>query len=309
MAFRADPWHNHYFALYIGNLATPLAHFHECSGLKSSAQVFEIEEGGLNGRNYRRPGQSRWENIILKQATNVTMDFLEWRDSFLQDQFGNRKDGAIAMMDEAGREIRRFEFHNAFPVSWEGPTLKSGGSELAVETLEIAHEGLKVIGGNTPLPAPPPTPESVPEQLRIPPIPFDYDSDELTPEGKAIIAQASKDMDTMNIEEIWLEGHTSTSGTFGYNADLAGRRAEAVKRELATHNATRKVYTQSFGWKYPVAQNNTTYGMAANRRTDFFTTSYDERGRDPSPVQPENSKYDPPYYHLDEAAASERQGN
>lgn len=305
MAFRPDPFHAHYFGLEIAG--TEIAQFMECSGLKTSAQVFEIEEGGLNGRTHKRPGQSRWENIILKTATNVSLQLMAWRDSWLQDKYQDRRDGAIILYNEAGEAIRRFEFKKGWPVSWEGPGLKAGKSELSIETLEVAHEGLMIQGLRPPAPPPPP-PEPIPERLDLPPIPFDYDSDELTPEAKAIIAQANDDMNRMGIDEIWLEGHTSTSGTFGYNQDLSGRRAEAVKAELERLNPDRTVYAQSFGWKYPVASNSTASGMAANRRTDFYTTSYQSRGRDTTPV-PEADKYNPPYNHRDNAAAQERAGN
>jgi phage tail-like protein len=304
MAFRPDPWHAHYFGLQIGS--TEIAQFMECSGLKTSAQVFEIEEGGLNGRTHKRPGQSRWENIILKTATNVSMELLAWRDTWLQDKYQDRRDGAIVLYNEAGDELRRFEFKKGWPVSWEGPSLKAGSSELAIETLEIAHEGLNVKGTNPP--TPPPPPEPIPEKLDLPPIPFDYDSDTITPEGMAIIAKANADMNRMGIDEIWLEGHTSTSGTFGYNQDLSGRRAEAVKAELERLNPDRTVYAQSYGWKYPVASNATASGMAANRRTDFYTSSYASRGRDPTPV-PDSQKTQPPYNHRDAAASQERAGN
>jgi phage tail-like protein len=311
MAFRDDPYGAHYFGLMLkgkqnGGDLMEVAHFHECSGMKSAAQVFEIEEGGLNGRTHKRPGQSRWENLVLRTSTHASMELLEWRDQYIQDNWQDRRDGAIVMYNEAGEEIRRFNFRNGWPVSWEGPNLKAGESELAIETLEVAHDGID-IDDKQPQPEPQP-PEEPPEKLDLPNIPFDYDSAELNDEAKAIIAQANEDMNRMEIEEIWLEGHTSTSGSFGYNQNLSGDRAEAVAEELRRLNPDRKVYTQSFGWKYPVASNATAAGMAANRRTDFYTTSFASRGRDPSPVTPENAKYDPPYNHRDSAAAAEKSG-
>ncbi|NCG21499.1 MAG: hypothetical protein GWP91_21005, partial [Rhodobacterales bacterium] len=116
------------------------------SGLKSIATVYEIEEGGLNGRTHKRAGQSRWENIVLRYATNASNQMLEWRDRFLQDQFDQRLkfSGSIALKNNHGDVVRRWHFTNAWPVSWEGPQLASSGSELAIETLEIAHDGLSV---------------------------------------------------------------------------------------------------------------------------------------------------------------------
>ena len=143
-----DPYGNYYFALEIKDDGgtTEVAHFVECSGLKSSTDVFEIEEGGLNGRTHKRVGQSRWDNIVLRYATNTSTYLLEWRDKFLQDQFENRLkfSGSVALMNNHGDVLRRWHFTNAWPVSWEGPSLAAGGSELAIETLEIAHDGLTV---------------------------------------------------------------------------------------------------------------------------------------------------------------------
>ena len=52
--------------------------------------------------------------------------------------------GSVALMNNHGDVLRRWHFTNAWPVSWEGPSLAAGGSELAIETLEIAHDGLTV---------------------------------------------------------------------------------------------------------------------------------------------------------------------
>lgn len=139
-----DPYGGHYFALEINN--QQIAHFLECSGLKTTATVFEIEEGGLNGLTHKRPGQSKWENIVLRYATSISVDLMTWRDQFLRDQFSSRPQntGAIVLYDTNHNVVRRYNFKNAWPVSWEGPSLNAGSSELAVETIEIAHEGIEV---------------------------------------------------------------------------------------------------------------------------------------------------------------------
>ena len=143
-----NPYGNFYFALEIkdGSGSTEVGHFVDCSGLKSVATVYEFEEGGLNGRTHKRPGQSRWENIVLRYATNMSTYLLQWRDKFLQDQFDNRLrfSGSIALKNNHGDVVRRWHFTNAWPVSWEGPSLASSGSELSIETLEIAHDGLTI---------------------------------------------------------------------------------------------------------------------------------------------------------------------
>ena len=137
-----DPVGNFYFALQLDK--TEVAHFREFSGLKTSAEVFEIEEGGLNGRTHKRPGQSRFENITLRYATNTTQTLLAWRDEFLRDEFSATNSGAVIVYDNNGQEVRRYSFSNAWPVSWEGPELNSDSSDVAVESVEIAFDGLEI---------------------------------------------------------------------------------------------------------------------------------------------------------------------
>lgn len=140
----AYPYGNHYFALEVNK--QEVAYFIECSGLKSATTVFEIEEGGMNGRTHKRPGQSKWENIVLRCATQASWSLLEWRDKIMQDKFESTEmySGSIKLLNHDGKVVRRWSFAKAWAVSWEGPALNAGGSELAIETLEIAHDGLTV---------------------------------------------------------------------------------------------------------------------------------------------------------------------
>lgn len=141
---REDPYGGHYFKLEIAG--AHVGHLVEVSGLKTAAQVFEIEEGGVNGFAHKRAGQSKWDNIVLRYATSSSKFLQRWRDAFLRNPIGgdNWRSGAIIMMNPHGDPVRRFDFVRAWPVSWEGPSLDSGGSELGIETLEIAHEGITV---------------------------------------------------------------------------------------------------------------------------------------------------------------------
>jgi len=139
-----DPYGNFIFALEIDN--HEVAHFRQCSGLKTAAEVFEIEEGGLNGRSHKRTGQSKWENIVLRYGTSENTYLLKWRDKYLQDKFNKRTEtsGSIRVMNNKMEVVRRYSFTKAWPVSWEGPKFASSSSEVAVETLEIAHGGLTI---------------------------------------------------------------------------------------------------------------------------------------------------------------------
>lgn len=295
-----DPWGNYYFALEVNG--TEVAHFLECSGMKSSSEVFTIQEGGLNGHVHSRPGPAKWDNIVLKTATNVSMELLRWRDEFLQDKYDSRPgtSGAIVMRANSGEELRRYSFMSAWPVSWDGPALSAGGSELAIETLEIAHEGL-FVDGEGPPPPPPPTTPQIPASLDLPPVQFEYNSAVLTQKGHDTCAEAAQQLDDLEIEEIWIEGHTCTMGSYGYNRSLSARRAFSVVQDLKAESSdpNRRYYSEGFAWKYPVGPNDSPGGKAGNRRTEFMTSSFASRGVSPDPVRPEARKYGSPWFHTD----------
>ena len=138
----ADPEGNFFFSLVIGK--DQVAQFREASGLKSTTQVFELEEGGVNHRVHKLPGQSRWDNLVLRYGVSSDTTLLKWRDEILSDQFASRREGSIIMMTLAGEEVRRYNFKEGWPVAWEGPHFNADGAELAVEMIEIAHAGLQI---------------------------------------------------------------------------------------------------------------------------------------------------------------------
>jgi phage tail-like protein len=123
-----------------------VAHFLECSGLKSSTTIFELEEGGMNHRVHKLPGQSRWENITLRYGVTGDATMLQWRGDILQDKFkaDSRKNGAIVMKNNNMQVVRRYNFKAAWPVSWEGPSFNAQSNELAIESVELAHDGIEV---------------------------------------------------------------------------------------------------------------------------------------------------------------------
>ncbi|MBN1336745.1 MAG: phage tail protein [Deltaproteobacteria bacterium] len=137
-----DPEGAMLFALEIEGIE--VAAFLECSGLKTSTTVFEIEEGGLNQYVHKLPGPSRWENIVLRYGVTSDTTLLQWRNEVLQDQFSARRNGAIIVKSLSNESVRRYSFKNAWPVAWEGPAFNASASELAVEMIEIAHHGIEV---------------------------------------------------------------------------------------------------------------------------------------------------------------------
>ncbi|MBN2798165.1 MAG: phage tail protein [Deltaproteobacteria bacterium] len=286
-----DPWGSYYFALQLNGVE--VGHFLECSGLKTTAAVYEIKEGGLNGQVHRLPGRSTWDNIVLKYGTSVSTTLLEWRDRWLQDKFSERPttSGAIIMYGNDGVVLRTFYFVNAWPVSWEGPAMNADSSGLAVETLEIAHEGI-YINGKPDAPKPPPEPPAPPEdppnivvdpdddQIKTPPVQFEYDKADLTPEGSKIVHDVGQTLvNHPEITTVWVEGHTCTMGSWAHNIALSQARAKTVADALGAQVSNRVYFSEGYAYKYPVAGNSTEQGRVKNRRTEFHLSSPESRGR------------------------------
>lgn len=131
----------HHFALELDGVE--VAHFAACSGLSGRTAVVEIAEGGLNDRVHRFAGATTWGKIVLSVGLTTSPAVFAWRDEFLRGDLDARNTGAIVVYDEAGEEQRRYSADAIWPVSWAGPDLDAGASALGIETIELAHEGLR----------------------------------------------------------------------------------------------------------------------------------------------------------------------
>jgi len=115
--------------------------FTEVTGLQVEMQVFEYQEGGNNSFVHRLPGPVKVSNITLKRGLTTSNDFFKWCMEVASRQV-NRKHLSVCMYDTRGTEVARWNFQNAYPVKWIGPQFNSTSTATAIETLELAHEGL-----------------------------------------------------------------------------------------------------------------------------------------------------------------------
>ena len=70
-------------------------------------------------------------------------DLFEWWKSVRDGQV-QRRNVTITLLDEQRQAVYRWLLRNAWPVKIEGPALNASGNEVAIETLELAHEGLEI---------------------------------------------------------------------------------------------------------------------------------------------------------------------
>ncbi len=151
---RHDPYPSFNFAVEISGLF--VAGFNEVSGLQAEIEVQEYREGGVNEYIHKRAGPARYpSNLILKRGIGDNTELWSWYCQVLQGTI-ERKSLDVVLMDASGAEQRRWTFKNAYPVKWAGADLKAQGSEVAIESMELAHEGLVFA---TAAPPPPPAAE------------------------------------------------------------------------------------------------------------------------------------------------------
>ena len=118
--------------------------FSECTGLDMSLDIEEYKEGGNNGLTLRFPTRVKWSNLRLKKGIATSDDLWLWHFGFVQGQV-LRRDGVVTLQDEQQNPVKTWSFTRGLPVKWTGPSLNAAQNQIAIEELEIAHEGLKLL--------------------------------------------------------------------------------------------------------------------------------------------------------------------
>jgi hypothetical protein len=119
--------------------------FSEVSGLTQEIQVIEYRDGSFpEYSSIKMPGLRKYNNITLKRGViKADNDFFKWLSTVKLNTI-ERRDMTISLLNESHDPVMVWKVHNAFPVKVEGPQLKAAGNEVAIESIEVAHEGLEV---------------------------------------------------------------------------------------------------------------------------------------------------------------------
>ena len=115
--------------------------FTEMSGLQLETDVTEYQEGGNNTFVHRLPGRTKVGTIVLKRGITSANDFFKWYQEILQGKI-NPKNMSVVVYDAEGTELMRWNFANVYPIKWSGPQFAAAGQTAAIESLELAHDGL-----------------------------------------------------------------------------------------------------------------------------------------------------------------------
>ncbi len=127
--------------------------FTEVSGLDFETEVIEYREGSSKKYNKsKQPGLTKFSNVTLKRGTfEGDFDFFkEWKKTFFFQE-GNdtgsqyRRPISIKLLNEAHEPIITWNLENAWPSKVQSTDLKADANEVAIETMELVHEGLTIL--------------------------------------------------------------------------------------------------------------------------------------------------------------------
>jgi phage tail-like protein len=137
----ADPLRGFKFKVQIEGIAR--AGFREVSGLDAGTDAVDYREGDEVVIR-KLAGLQKYSNITLKRGITDDQDIWKWRTMVIDGKIKEaRKNGQIIAFDDEGKEAAEWTFTNGWPTKWTGPTFNATANEVAIDTLEIAHEGLK----------------------------------------------------------------------------------------------------------------------------------------------------------------------
>jgi phage tail-like protein len=136
---RLDPYGAYSFLVEIEGIIA--GGFSELSGLDMSTEVESVREGGVNDYVHRLPKWTTQSDLVLKKG-QTDLDLLwNWYADVVAGKV-ERKNGSIYLLDAQGIPAMWWDFSQAFPVKWSGPTLNAASGQVAFETLTLAHHGL-----------------------------------------------------------------------------------------------------------------------------------------------------------------------
>jgi phage tail-like protein len=134
-------------AIAAGGVRQMLAGFQEVSGLEATLEIHEYKEGGRNDFTHKFATNVNFGNITFKRGVALTPDLWVWFDQVRRGSFGARRSIMIAQLDYEREAALVWYVSRALPAKFTGPSWNAGQSSVAIESLEIAHEGLELVPG------------------------------------------------------------------------------------------------------------------------------------------------------------------
>ncbi|MEP6859883.1 MAG: phage tail protein [Deltaproteobacteria bacterium] len=137
---RRDPLRGFNFEVDIEGIGT--SSFSEVSGLTADGDAVDYREGTDAINNVRKlPGMRKFTMLVFKRGYIPDSELWEWYGRIYNGQ-DDRRNGSVVLLNEQRKPVMRWHFENAWINKIEGPSLKAAGNEVAIESMELCHEGL-----------------------------------------------------------------------------------------------------------------------------------------------------------------------
>ena len=114
--------------------------FTEVEGLESEIEVEDYQEGGVNGYVHKLPRQTSYSPLTLKRGLTGMSSLWNWYHMASEGVI-MRKNGTIMLLDPQQIPVMWWNFRNALPTKWTGPTFDASSDEVGFESIELVHEG------------------------------------------------------------------------------------------------------------------------------------------------------------------------
>ena len=138
-AARRDPYTTAHFSVEIDGIAD--SSFASVSGLEGTVEVDEYREGSDSSVRLE-PGSVSYSNIVVRRGLTSSNELFEWWSAVAAGN-ENRRNVSVVLLDRRRQEVARWNVHDAWPVRYAAPDLDAESDDVAIETLELAHEGIE----------------------------------------------------------------------------------------------------------------------------------------------------------------------
>jgi phage tail-like protein len=119
--------------------------FAECTGLEATMEPKVIKVGGSNYGGAQRAGRVSFATVVLKRGMTSTRDLWQWFQMVAGGSYAVRMSAEIAVQDGKGATVLTWGLKRALPVKFKAADLNARGTEVGVEELHLAHEGLHLM--------------------------------------------------------------------------------------------------------------------------------------------------------------------
>jgi phage tail-like protein len=138
---RQDPYLDFRFLVEVDQLIK--GGFTQVSGLQAEVDIEEYREGGTNDFFHHLPRGTKYPYLSLKRGL-IDHSLGDWHQKARNGQI-ERKTVWVIVLDMQGNEEMRWAIRRAFPVRWLGPEFKANSNSVAVESMELVHQGIEKV--------------------------------------------------------------------------------------------------------------------------------------------------------------------